>query len=497
MNNKYIWMICLTVVLVLSGCKKDFEDINSDPNSPNSSRNAYLLTGAQKGLMDNMTDTWWGGHMGNQLAQFWSSNQYSNESRYQFRTGVINTAWRLFYAGGSNDAGYAVGGLKELQTIIDNCTTSPDKYKIDGAVNNQIAVANILQVWIMQMNTDTWGDVPYSQAFKSDADPTPAYDKQRDIYIGMLAQLDNALATMTTTGGPVGDQIYGGNMSKWRKFANSLKLKVAMRMADREPALAATKVNEAVNDGVFTSNADNALFNYVGGASGGNLCWYNYDIDGRNDFASSNIMVDYLASTGDSRMYVYFAEVVNAPGTFVGEVYGLSEANAATTEDDDVSQRGEAILSETLPGVYMQYAEVAFFLAEAVERGFVGGSAASYYDAGVAASFDYWGATPSASFLAAIDYNTLLGSGKTWKQVIGAQKWCALYNQGMEAWTEWRRLDFGILQAPADGPLSGSGVPKRISYPVEEQTLNGVNYSAAVSSMGADNLDTKVWWDAN
>lgn len=497
-KKSLIYFTAGVIGLNLSSCKKDFEKINSDPNSPSLVNNGFLLTGAQKGLMDNNWDHWWGGQVGNQLAQFWASNQYSSESRYQFRTGITNSYWNLFYAGGANDAGIATGGLKELQTIIDNCESDVNKYSIYGFPANQIAVAKILQAWQMQLITDAWGDAPFSEAFKKAANPVPKFDKQRDIYLALIDQVDAALAGIDEgEDGPAGDVVYGGDMAAWRKFGNSVKLKLAMRIADREPTLASTKVNEAVTDGVFTSNADNAMFNYIGGVTGGNLHWYDYDQEGRNDFCSSNTMVDYLAGISDPRMEKYFAPTDNT-GTFVGEVYGLSEANAAGTDDGDVSQRNPDLLTATAPGTYMQYAEVAFFLAEAVERGFIGGSAASYYDAGIAASFDHWGAgSPSASYMAAVDYATLKAGGKTWKQVIGAQKWIALYMQGIEGWTEWRRLDFGILNLPADGNLDGTGIPKRLKYPVDEQTLNGTNYSAAIANQGADNLDTRVWWDMN
>ncbi|MBK6988315.1 MAG: hypothetical protein IPH33_08825 [Bacteroidetes bacterium] len=110
------------LALMLSSCEKNFETINDDPNNPRSVPNSYLLVGAQRGIMDNSTDVWWGGNMGNQLAQYWSSNQYSSESRYQFRTAITNTYWGLFYSGGLNDpgSGLFVGGLNELNTIIKN-----------------------------------------------------------------------------------------------------------------------------------------------------------------------------------------------------------------------------------------------------------------------------------------------------------------------------------------------------------------------------------------
>jgi hypothetical protein len=180
-------------------------------------------------------------------------------------------------------------------------------------------------------------------------------------------------------------------------------------------------------------------------------------------------------------------------------VYGLSEANGASTPNSSVSQRSALILSSNLPGIYMDYAQVEFMMAEGVERGWITGDAETHYNNAVSASIEYWtglnGTTPDiAAYLARpeVAYAT---AGSTWKEKIGKQKWIALYNQGVQGWTEYRRLDFGILQLPADGVLDGSGIPLRMRYPVDEQTLNSGNYSSAVASQGTDDHGTRIWWD--
>jgi hypothetical protein len=280
-------------------------------------------------------------------------------------------------------------------------------------------------------------------------------------------------------------------------------MRVAIRMADASPTTAATAVSEAIASGVFTSNADNALFQYQTGAPNNNPLAE--DFKTRNDFAASNTMVDELNRLGDPRVGFFYAPTVNG-GTYVGEVYGLSEANAALTLNDDVSQRNAQVLAETAPGIYMDYAQVEFMMAEAAERGMGGtSSAATHYNNGVTASMQYWdvnntlSATDISNYLAqsTVDYATLMAT-ETWKQIIGRQKWISLYMQGIQGWTEYRRLDFGILQMPADGTLDGTSIPNRMKYPLDEQTLNGTEYTNGVSSLGgADDQDTKLWWDKN
>ena len=498
----------LSLAIIFTSCDKDFEEINTDPNKPVNVPNSYYLTQAQRGIMDNTSDVWWGANVGNQLAQYWSSNQYSSESRYQFRGPVTNSYWRLFYAGGLNDAEAEVGGLLELQRIIDNCTNSATRgiSSASGDPDNQITVATILQVWLFQNMTDCWGDIPYSEALDPDNTRTPKYDSQSSIYSGLLSELNTALGLINTSQpGPSGDLIYGGVMSKWKSFGNALKMRVALRMADVDNATAQSAFTQAVTAGTFTSNSDNALLPY-GEGSDYNLIYFNYELDNRNDYASSNIMLDStLEPLADPRMPCFFSPA-DADTSWTGEVYGLDEGNAAATPNASVSQRSSLVLSASLPGIFMDYAQVEFMLAEAVARGWaVSGSAKSHYDAGTTASIDFWTdlngnpATPGdiSTYLsqAGVDYDSLMAAGQTWKQIVGKQKWIALYNQGIQGWTEWRRLDFGILQLPADGVLDGNGIPTRMLYAFDEQTLNAGNYSAAIVNQGPDLQNTKLWWD--
>lgn len=497
------------LALMLSSCEKNFETINDDPNNPRSVPNSYLLVGASRGIMDNSTDVWWGANMGNQLAQYWASNQYSSESRYQFRTAITNSYWGLFYSGGLNDpgSGLLVGGLNELNTIIKNCQTDPAGNAASGFAGNQIAAATILRVWLIQNMTDAWGSIPYSQALRPNEFRAPKYDTQSEIYSGIMSELNNALSLINSAEtGPANDLIYGGDMDLWKKFGNSLKMRLAIRLADVDAATAQSAFEAAATAGGFTSNADNALWPY-GTGTDANPIYGNRYIDNRNDYAASNTFLDILVAQNDPRLPALFNQA-EATSTYVGEVYGLSEANAAATPNSQISQRSDLALSAELPGIYMDYAQVEFMLAEAAERGWaVAGTAQSHYDAGVGASIEYWTtlngtpATPAdiTAYLAqpTVDY-TNAGSGATYKEKIGKQKWIALFNQGTQGWTEWRRLDFGILQMPADGVLdSYDGIPLRIKYPVDEQTLNSGNYNAAIAGQGPDLQGTKVWWDVN
>lgn len=478
----------------LTGCQEHYEQLNTNPNEPSVTSTAFLMTNAQKTMMDLTWDEWFNGRRGNQLAQYWASNQYSNESRYAFRLNITNTYWARFYS----------RPLLDLQEIIR--LNEAGDARFSGLNPNQASMAKVLQAWLYQNMTDTWGPIPFSEALKlNDGIAFPKYDSQENVYMGLLSMLNEAINGFNESADPSGgDMIYGGDVTKWKRFANSLKLRVALRMADVKPAEAQAAAAEAIAAGVMQSNDDNALFPYRAGAPNNNPIAEDYKE--RNDFAASSTMVDELNRLGDPRVGFFYEPAVTS-GTFIGEVYGLTEADAGATPNDDVSQRGTLVLQETFPGIYLDYAQVEFMLAEAAERGIAGaGAAATHYNNGIEASMQFWDTdgtlttTDISNYItqASVDYMTLMNGGETWREIIGRQKWIALYMQGIQGWTEWRRLDFGILQMPAGGALVGSGIPNRLIYPVDEQTLNGEQYAAGVSLLnGGDNTSTKLWWDAN
>lgn len=489
MNKNIFFLAGLAIAIAFTGCTKDFEDINTNPNEPAAVSPGFLLTNAQKSIMDIMYNSFWGSRRGMQLAQHWSSNQYSNESRYQFRTEVTNGNWSSLYA----------GPLQDLQQIIALNTDNPEDMAGFGSNGNQIAVAQLMQAWTYQMMTDAWGPIPMTQALQGVDNTTPAYDSQEAVYNGILGLIDGAMASMDNGPGPQGDQVYGGDMGMWEKFANTLKLRVAMRMSDVAPAAAKSAGEAALGGGIIAANEDNAQFPYIDAAPNNNPV--NEDYKTRNDFAASNTMVDWLTAMNDPRLGVYFNPAV-ATGTYVGEVYGLDEANAALTPNDAVSQRGDAVLAGGFPGIFFDAAQTHFLVAEAAERGWNGATdAEAHYNKAITLSMQWWGLTDGDAinaYLGQADVAYTSAPGD-WKQKIGSQKWAALYMQGHEAWAEVRRLDAPTLNACADGHLAGDGsVPSRFEYPLDEQTLNATGYASGVSALGgADALETHLWWDVN
>lgn len=491
---------------VFASCTEGFEEMNIDPNNPSTAATPYLLTNAQKTIADQLENSSFNGWQGMQYVQYWASNQYTNESRYQERPEVNNGAWNAFYA----------GALADLQEIIRLNTELPGDYERYGDNNNQIAVAKILRVYVFQMMTDLWGDIPYSQALDPDNYRLPAYDAQEDIYNGLLTEIDEAIALINTgaSGFVSGDIVYGGDMAKWKKFANSLKLRLAIRIADRDATKAGAAIQAAVASGVISSNDENALFTYLVSVPNNNPL--NQNRKTRVDFAVSEALVNALVARNDPRLPAYADPRINGGG-FRGIPYGLTEAEAGAIPVEDISQPSGAnemaagnltpakgVLSPTFPFIFMDYAQVKFILAEAAARN-IGGvtDAAGHYADAIEASMNFWGIEDEAvidGYIAANPYNPA-----NFRQSIGVQKWIALYTQGTEGWTEFRRLDFTGVLIPAAAPIvklnTPSGVPLRTAYPTNEATLNGDNYKAAISKIGVSNreeeLGARLWWDVN
>ncbi len=485
-------VVVATLSLVMSACD-GITDINDNPNAPTDATTPYLLTDAQMALADNYWGDFTAGRFGLVYAQFWSQNQYTSEDRYDFpnaRASSVNNMWGNYYL-----------ILNNLEQIKRLNREDPNAYSLYGDNDNQIAIAQILQAWIFHTMTDIWGPIPFHDALGGASNPSPEYTEQRDVYMSLLDSLTvaNDRINLGAPGITSGDIIYDGDMTQWKRFANSLKMRIAIRMADVEPGAAAEAIQEALAAGVFESNADNALLSYLSEAPHQNPIFLNY-LGGRDDWHASEALIDLMNEHEDPRRSAYAEETAN--GDYAGFPYGLNEGNAQAlygAEDDQYSRPSAEVISATSPAILMLYDEVLFIQAEAAQRGFIAGDAeALFYDA-VEASLNFWGVDDQQEVDAFLDGLTY--DAANWRQSLGEQKWLALYMQGVHGWAEWRRLDFeGVLRAPADGPIPdfGRDIAIRLTYPLNERNLNEENLEQAIQMLGGpDTQGTPVWWDVN
>ncbi|HNY07634.1 MAG TPA: SusD/RagB family nutrient-binding outer membrane lipoprotein [Bacteroidales bacterium] len=517
--NKII--LCFGILaLIAFGCTKSFEDTNVSPNSPVDMPTYALMTNVQKQLMDNMRDEWWGGRFGWLLDQQINQNNYTTEDRYLFRQSVNDQYWNTIYT-----------TCTDLQEIIRLNTEEATKGKMSayGANSNQIAAAMVLRSWVIQNLTDIYGDVPFSKAWDAVNNPSPAYDNQKDIYSQLLKDLTDASA-MIQLDKPVftqGDELYGGDALKWKKFANSLKMRVALRLTTHrgtetfDGKTPIQMINEIIESGVyFESNDDNAVFTYKTGTPNQAPLYDAYFIQARTDFAICNQFVVLLkgenppaSGTGRDNANPFFGladprlPILAAPtadpeyGTYFGMPYGMQDAESKLIGLTKASWPSDKLLAPDFGCIYMDYAEVCFMISEA--KGYDDG----WYKKGIRASMEYWGVDAAAidSYIAAVPAAN--------PENVATQKYIALFEQAHQPWIEYRRTGFPKTMVlpgevtfvwpdghstifEADGSLWPlTDLPRRMTYSQKEQTLNADNYAAASARIGGDTFLSKVWWE--
>jgi hypothetical protein len=353
--------------------------------------------------------------------------------------------------------------------------------------DNRLGIIQMLEVYTYAQLVDTFGNIPYTEALDGD-NITPAYDDAAMIYQDLIDKLDRAISELDTNVESFGsaDLIYGGDILKWIKFGNSLKLKLAMTLADVDPSLSQTLAEQAAPN-VFESNDDNAVLPYLASPPNTNPLWEDLVQSGRSDYFLANTIVDAMNELEDPRRDVFFSNPID--GEFVGGEY------AAGGDFDTTSHFGDVFAQPDLPGNILDYTEVNFLLADAAARGYnLGGTVEEYYNNAIRASFEYWGLTEAdaTAYLANPDVAYATAEGD-FKQKIGTQMWIALFNRGTESWLQYRRFDFPILN-PAP-QLTLEDIPVRYTYPIDEQNRNNANREAAASAIGGDNLDTRLFWD--
>lgn len=473
MKKLLISSYILLAICSFVSCKKELERVNKNPNEPTAVQPDYLLS---NGIKANV-DTYWGpdAAMDGSLlyVQYWSKIQYTDADRYIGSSGVSQSVWSNFYAQGIQD----FTTLAQLGDSLGN-----PNYK---------AVAVIMRSWIFQQLTDLYGDVPYRQAADIDKYLTPVYDSQKVVYNGLLAELKGAAGSIVTTGNNIdGDILLGGDMTKWKQFANGLRLRIALRIADRDFAAAKAVFDQVAAEGNILLQKDSDVkLNYLASPNQNPV---GRNRETRNDYRISKSIVDKLKALNDPRLSIY-ATMPKDTNVIIGVTNGLPSDSAARLGFSKTSDAGTVFTATTAPAILFSYAEQQFILAEAAQRNLISGNAAALYNQAVTASLAQYG-IPAATALIYLAQPGVIYDVANYKKSIGEQKWLALFGEGLEAFAEWRRLDYPQLKPAYAGSLGGK-MPVRFVYPSSEQALNSDNYKAAVARQGTDVLTTKLWFD--
>lgn len=468
---KKIIFSLLILTYVNISCDSDFEEVNTNPNSP-TDVSAHLFLGNVLRVNQNLVyDTFVGCDMGMCWSQQMSKVVYNDEERYLPRQTTIDNFWSGMYS-----------------TVLLDADTMEKFAQNEGNTNLQ-AIAKVLKANSFQILTDTYGPIIFSE-FNSGNDK-PKLDSEDLVYNGLNQMLIDADALFQLNNGTVpatSDLLYGGNISKWRKFANSLRLKVLMRMAKKVNVNA--QISTLVNSGnLMQSNADSAQLIYKTTQPDANPIYETIVYGARPEFKVSTVLVDIMNNLDDERLTV-FANPVGA--NYIGNIPGVENQGAIAS----ISGLGSFYLRPELSGVFLSYAQVELFVAEAYNEGYVTSSsdipsAVNHYRKGVSASFEYNGLTVTQDYLdsAQVNFSTQVQG----REKIATQMWLALFGQGVESWTEWRRTGFPLL-SPVQNAYETS-IPKRYYYHSNEKSVNNSNYLSAVALLSnGDKLSSPVWW---
>ncbi len=482
-------LVLALAATVFTGCEKikDFGATNVDPNRTTSPNTAALLTNILQNISNRATQQNPGYY-----CQYFAETQYPGVSLYT----LPQFNFDGFYAGAMYDC------TNIINTASNPLTTAAAA--ANGSVNNQIAIAKILNAYYYWTITDAWGDAPYSQALSGGTIKFPVYDKQEDIYKGLISQLKEATAQFDA-GNPVkGDIVYNGNVGKWKKFSNSLRMLMAMRLSKRfqtSGQYAANEFNAALADaaGSIETNADNFSVTYPGGSY--NNPWFAL-YDGRKDVGQSTTFIALLTGLNDKRQLnnIYGSSQIGVP-------YGrnrdyMNNTWGAIFSADQWSRVLNANLRLNSGKVDIVHAAAVLFArSEAKERGWSNATetltAKQLYDMAVNASFAQWGLNTSdaTSYL----NNSLVAYGTASADNlnrIALQRYIALYPDGLQGWCEWRRTGIPALTPAQDALNSGGKIPRRFVYGTNDYSTNPANVAAAAGRMtGGDSQDAKIWWD--
>ncbi|NND23509.1 MAG: SusD/RagB family nutrient-binding outer membrane lipoprotein [Acidimicrobiia bacterium] len=455
----------------------DLAELNIDPNAAVNVDPSSLLTYGEYQLYNMMGGVSYNADWGLLMVQQWAQNEYTEDSRYNQDITFFNNDWIRSYVNIIKEFESAKE-LVDIQDVSENIKTNRK---------------NILDVMIVQAFanlTDGFGDIPYSEVNNSDIS-LPAYDNQAEIYEDLLMRLDNASNTFDTSSISFtsGDIIFNGDVSKWKKFTNALILRYSLRVSDANESLAQMYISSAAGY-LMSSNNDNALFTFDSNPDRSNPLYQNFApvIGNRDDYCVSEYFVDTLKDLDDPRLEKFAKPAPS--GEIVGMPYGLSD-NAATELKASSSRPTDEVRSATTPHVILSYSEVQFLLSEAYQRGLLTGNASDAYNEAIEASMNYWGITDATAIMDYTANNAYDASN--WKMHIGVQKWISLYMNGFQAWNEWRRLDYPVLEVPSEAVISS--IPVRFPYPLSE-TQNNSTQLEKVTSDPSD-MTTKVWWDIN
>ncbi|AZQ59305.1 SusD/RagB family nutrient-binding outer membrane lipoprotein [Maribacter sp. MJ134] len=485
----YLFMMAL----VVGACDEGFDELNVDPTKPPQIAAANKLTAVQKFISSERYDNWRAGmiYQSTMMQHIATTAGYWDGDKYTWNRGYASSLMDRYY-------GNAIKTIEDLLFQLDE-EEAPDEMK---------AIVRILRVFAFSRLTDLYGDVPYSEAGKAVLEGIflPKYDAQSEIYPDMLNELEESAAALSsgTSGFGAADVIYNGDQAKWKKLANSLMLRLGLRLIKVDPAAAQSWATKAIAGGVMESNDD--------------IFYLQHDNNNRNGISEvfaadgnprmSKTFIDFLQAGNDPRLPILAArrgDGSTAAEDLIGFPNGLNSAmllemTGEENTDAYAEPNRDILAAFEAPMIFQTYAEVQFMIAESNVRWGIGGDAETAYNNGVRAAMKQLSLYTDAATIADADIDTYLAANPydaaNAIEQIANQYWVATFLNEYETFSNWRRVGFPTL-VPVNFPGNETGgtIPRRLTWTENEAAVNADNYQAAIAAQGPDILTTRVWWD--
>jgi hypothetical protein len=470
----------LLLTILFLGCTKDFENINTNPLSPVDVQPEFLL---RKVIYDYAEQMSYEGFVaGNLLGQYFTAIDFNLFDRHSLTEPQYGgKPWPFLYE-----------NLRDNEILLNKARSNATFAVYEGP-------ALIMKAYMSSVLTDLYGDVPYYEALKGkEGIVSPIYNSQEDIYLksnGILDNLDKGILAIKNYKSALklkGDILYSGDLNKWIKFGNSLKIKLLMRISSKQNVSESLK--QILIEGLYIKNSsENAVFNFSQSPPN-NFRMTTAKTGDYNLFIMSKTADSILTQLNDPRVTVFFRPTASNASVYRGLLNG-PDASKLSITTSDYSLTGKIFREEggKLKANFITSFETNFLLAEAAEKGLISEDAKSFYDNGVTQSFQYWQTAIPTDYLTRPDVKYTNGDPKAISQII-SQKWIGNIGNGYESWIEYRRTGFPKLKT-ISASLNQNLIPIRMPYPASEATLNTSNFQTAAQKYQNNSINAPVWWN--
>jgi hypothetical protein len=464
------------------GCTKDFKEINTNPVlvTKDLIKPALLFTPVLK----------------NSVFDLYSRGPVGEYSGY-----CLNPAGGDVFLNQNFDDPFGTFYKSYLINVAEVIRLTADK----PLLSNENAMARIWKVWLFHQLTDAYGDIPYFDAVKEvdSMNTQPKYDAQQDIYADMFRELKEATAQLSDDPDQesfgAADVLLQGDVDRWRRFANSLRLRLALRVRYVDPALAQQNISDVLNQPLIEENAQNvALATLNDGNTENDNPFYEVNLRQPLNMVVSFTVTDNLKRLNDPRLPVFAKPAVAPTVGYRGVPIQLTDEQKHRYINDSTSLMGDAFLQPVINIIVINAAEVYFLRAEAALAGLSSEDAQDLYGKGIQASMDQYGIDPgqTASYLASAA-GTLAGTDEEKLEQLITQKWIGNYYETNEGWAEFRRTGYPRIWTGGMLGNTNGNVPRRLIYSGDEYFKNTDNVKAAASRLSnGDSYMSRIWWDA-